>query len=129
MRQFKLKYLIACFFVLLFACNDEHNRNPVDTQTEQKTDSLFNKVKWDTKKGESYPFRELMLNNVLYNDTIRNLNKAELIEMLGAPDRENNNYLYYLIKQKKLYFITISAKYLVVKFNDEDKIEWIKTHN
>ena len=129
MKEIKLKYWIVCFFVVLFACNDEHTQNPINTQDELKVDSLFNKAKWDTKKGESYPFRELMLNSVLYNDTIRNLNKAQLIGLLGNPDRENNNHLYYLITQKKLYFITLSAKYMVVKLTDEDKIDWIKTHN
>jgi hypothetical protein len=64
---------------------------------------VFDMKKWRTKDGADYPYRDQMLNNIVQNDTIRTLNKDEILNQLGAPDRANENYLYYMITQKRLF--------------------------
>ncbi|MEN8126161.1 MAG: hypothetical protein ABFR32_13660 [Bacteroidota bacterium] len=57
----------------------------------------FNKTKWRAKKGTDYLYRDLMLKDIVYNDTVRTLNKGQILELLGDPNRINDNYLYYTI--------------------------------
>lgn len=47
---------------LLSACQIEQSSS---------SDAPFDKEKWAQKKGKDYPFRNAMLEDVLYNDTIR----------------------------------------------------------
>lgn len=80
------------------------------------------------KEGEDYPFRAQMVNDVLYNDTIRTLNQAEIIELLGKPDRSENGHFYYNISRNRMGNMTLNSKTLVIKFLNEEKIGWIKLH-
>lgn len=89
---------------------------------------LFDKAKWNTKKGASYPYREKMLNNVIYNDSLRTLKREAVIEYLGEPTRVQDEYAYYLIEKKKALVLTLTARTLVIKFNEDDKVEWMKIH-
>lgn len=111
------------------SCANVENKNPIPEHKVNKTDSLFTQAKWNSKIGERYDHREFIVKDILYNDTIRKLNKNEIIKLLGNPNRINNNHYYYLISEKTVFFLTMSAKYLVFKFTDQDKIEWIKMHN
>ena len=70
----------------------------------------------------------LMLNDVLYNDTIRTLTKNKILALLGEPDRTNNNHLYYLISRSGIGEFTLHTKTMVVKIKEDDSIEWIKVH-
>jgi hypothetical protein len=104
---------------------------------EQKTESSteipqsemkFDMEKWKTKDGSKYPYRNKMFIDVVYNDTIRSLNKEEIVEMLGDPDRTNENHLYYIVDEKHIGVWPLSTKSMVIKFSDDDKIDWIKIH-
>ena len=80
------------------------------------------------KEGAIYPFRDQMVDAVLYSDTLRKLNKVELLEWLGKPDREQENHLYYTIRENRLGLWTLQLKSLVVKIDKEDSVEWIKLY-
>ena len=109
------------------ACNTESGDNSSsDNGTE--TEIKFNKKKWCTKEGSDYPYRELMLNDVLYNDSLRTLEKDEIVELLGKPDRINNEYLYYTIDQKRIGLWPLHTKTLVIKFSKDNLIDWMKIH-
>ncbi len=88
---------------------------------------VFDKAKWKTKEGEDYPYRESMLKDVVYNDTVRTLNREEVIDLLGEPDRMNEGHLYYLISQKRIASWPLHKKFMVIKVSS-DTIEWIKVH-
>jgi hypothetical protein len=96
--------------------------------SEPENEMTFDKTKWAEKEGEDYPYRNLMLSNVIYNDTIRNLNKNDVLNLLGEPDRINEGYIYYMINQKRLVFWPLHSKFLVFKFKDKNTIDWIKIH-
>lgn len=89
---------------------------------------VFDKVKWGMKDGDTYEYRGLMLKDVVYNDTIRDLNESELIDLLGQPDRINENHLYYNISRKGLGAFTLNQKTMVVKIKVDSTIAWIKIH-
>ena len=113
----KLKLITLFILIYIFSC-----------KPDTVTDTTFDKEQWTVKHNDDYPYRPSMLNNVVYNDTIRTLNKAEIIDLLGEPDRRNEGYIYYMIEQKRLGFWPLHSRFLVVKFKDNDSIEWIKIH-
>jgi hypothetical protein len=115
--------------VLLFwGCNTESDSKesrpiPVDT-----VETTFNHTRWSIKEGDDYPYREKMVNTILYTDTIRSLAQDEVLELLGKPDRIAGEYLYYMITQKRLGSWPLHTKTLVIKFTEADSIDWIKIH-
>jgi len=40
-----------------------------------------------------------MVNNIVYNDKVQSLNKDEIPELLGKPDRVNENYFIIWLKR------------------------------
>lgn len=125
----KIRPFIIVLFLSCIACNNASEEN---TEKPEKsiltTDIAFDKKKWATRDGVDYPYREKMLNDIVFNDTLRALNKDEFLEMLGEPDRTNENYLYYTIAQKRLGFWPLNTKTMVIKFSESDTIDWIKIH-
>jgi hypothetical protein len=108
-------------------CNDKsQEQQPIETAPSP--DFPFDKEKWSIKEGHSYPFRERMLNNVIFNDSLRQLKRVDLIDLLGTPSRVNNEYLYYLIEENKLLVMTLNTRTLVIKFKEDDTVEWMKVH-
>jgi hypothetical protein len=95
------------------------------------SDTTFNKNNWQLKQGNDYPYRESMLDEILYTDRFRKLNKNQLLEELGEPTyyREDKNYLHYIISQTRLLSWPLHTKTLVIKLNAQDQsVEWIKIH-
>ena len=121
----KLKHLNQVFYVLVLlvsciACNN----------TKEDSSKIgFDKVKWQTKEGMHYPYRDQMLHDVLYNDTIRNRNKTEILALLGEPSyyRNDENFLHYTITETRLGWWTLHTKTMVIKFS-ANTIDWIKVH-
>jgi len=89
---------------------------------------VFNQEKWNTKDGSDYPYRDKMLINLISDDSVRTLEKGEIIDLLGDPNRINENYLYYTIAQKRLGVWPLHKKTLVIKFSSDNTIDWMKIH-
>ena len=118
MSTIKLKTVIFSFLcVILLGC-----------KSDAPEAIAFNQKQWNTKEGKDYVYRPQMLNNVLYNDTIRSLNKEQLVSLLGNPDYTKENFMYYRIKEKRAGLWTLHTTTMVIKFKDEANIEWIKVH-
>lgn len=116
----KAGYLLLFFVPIFFACQNTSKPAPVEMS--------FDRDLWLTKEGQDYPFRAQMLKDVVYNDTIRMLKKKEILSLLGDPDREQDNHFYYTISQKRIDLWPIHTATMVIKFIDEETIEWIKIH-
>ena len=114
--------------MLCFACKTDRDDNVEDQKTVQDSEIAFDKEKWKAKDGEDYPYRDKMLNKVVYNDTIRTLNKDQLLNLLGEPDYIREGHLYYRIDETRLGNWTLKTKTMVVKLVDDRSIEWIKIH-
>ena len=80
------------------------------------------------KKDGEYPWRALMLDDLMHHDSIRALNQNELISLLGEPTRINENHLYYRIDESSLGNWTLHTQTLVIKYADEDSLVWMKIH-
>lgn len=124
----RIKYPIIFILLIIWSCNTQTGQNSSEGGNVSFADSVFNKKLWNESDGRDYPFREQMLNDVLYNDTIRSLKKTEILELLGEPDRINENHFYYTIRTKRLDFFILSKKSMVVKFLNDSTIDWIKIH-
>jgi len=122
----RLRYLIILLLLFGLACNSE--REEKSSAGETAIDSTFSKSKWHVKEGRDYPYRPQMVDDILYNDSLRGLDKVELLDMLGDPDRSNKGYLYYKVSEKRLGAWTLNARTLVVKLDADSLVEWIKLH-
>ena len=108
-------FLILFLILSCLACTNE-NQQP------------FDKEKWTTKEGKEYLYRNQMVQDLVYNDTIRTLNKTQLLELLGEPSYIRAEYLYYRITETRLGSWTIHTKTIVIKLKEDTAIEWIKIH-
>ncbi len=120
-------YLLIMIALTFNAC--QFDKSPQTTIGEfQSTTLKFNKELWNTKIEGAYPHRINLIDDILYTDTIRRQNKTQAIEILGLPDYQKENHLYYNISKSKLGFWTLKTKTLVIKIKENDGIEWIKMH-
>ena len=71
-----------------------------------------------------------MLNDIVYNDTVRSLNKDDILDLLGEPSyyRSNELFLHYEITTKRLFSWTLHSKTMVSKLSEDKTIDWIKIH-
>lgn len=122
---------IIIVFLLItgfLSCRSDRNDHTEAEQSNTDTEIVFDQEKWKTLDGKDYPFRESMLNDLVYNDTIRTLNRAEILDLLGEPSyyRVDTNFLYYTVTQKRVGSWPLRTKTMVIKFSGRDTIEWIK---
>lgn len=116
--RFPLLFLALALFVSACGAGNEAG------STEKK----FDAAQWKVKEGDAYPHRDAMLKDLMGDSAIRKLEKAELVALLGEPDRENNHHLYYPIARTKMGFLTLNSKTLVIKMFPDSTVEWMKIH-
>ncbi len=88
----------------------------------------FDKEKWMLKEGKDYLYRNQMVNAIVYNDTIRTLNKKQLLTLLDTPSYTREGHMYYRITENRLGNWTLHTKTMVVKLLEDESIDWIKIH-
>ena len=129
-------YFISKSLVIMLLLFIVNNSVIANERTNNNIDALantvvFDKDKWLEHEGDYYPFRDEMLESILYTDLVRSLDKSGIIKLLGEPTyyRNNKNFLYYLIKKKTLLGVwTLHTKTLVIKLKEDMTVEWIKIH-
>lgn len=126
----KIVFIAILSLSCCMACTSDVESSSEDMQVDTNRELTFDKERWRIKDGEDYPFRESMLYDVVYNDTVRTLNKEEILELLGEPSyyRDDQSYLYYEIAHKRLFSLSLHTKTMVVKLSEDDSIDWIKIH-
>ncbi len=124
----RIRFFIITLLLSVLACITEKDEKSGLIDHWTKAEITFDKTKWRVKEGMDYPYRVHMLNSIVYNDTVRALYKAELLDLLGDPDRRNDSYLYYTISQRRLGFWPLHTKTLVIKLSEDSTIDWIKIH-
>jgi hypothetical protein len=124
----KTRVFIAFLFVCFISCSSNREENVENEKNTSDSEMTFDKEKWRAKDGKDYLFRDRMLNDIAYNDSVRSQNKIEILDLLGEPDRSNENHLYYLIAETRLGFWPLHTKTLVIKFSDDSTIDWIRIH-
>lgn len=124
----RLKVIYLLILGVCISCNSDQGNDRDDQNPEIISDSTFNQAKWKTREGKTYPYRAEMYKDVLYNDTIRNLNEQEILALLGEPNRKKDGYYYYTISKTSILSWNLHTRILVIKFTDSQTIEWIKVH-
>lgn len=129
-RTFYLLSLLSC----LSCAEDRNSNNPNSSIASENArerinlDTIFDEARWKTKDGFDYPYRDKMLGNLMNNQNLRALDRQEVLDLLGEPDRIDTNYLFYQVEQTRIGFFPLHTKTMVIKFSDEDTIEWVKVH-
>ena len=124
--KIKRIFALACFGIAC-GCLTEVSQSDGPHRPSSET-TAFDQTKWQIKEGKDYPYRDKMLDDVVYNDTIRTLHSHEVINLLGEPDYIRERHLYYRIRETRLGFWTLHTKTMVIKLAADDGIEWIKIH-
>jgi hypothetical protein len=126
----KIKLISLLILLGIVSCQNQTQKETQYAKIKRQGEMKFDQERWQTKEGKNYPYRDKMVNDIVYNDTIRTLSRKEILELLGPPSyyREDTNYLYYTIRQKRLFSWPLHTKTMVVKLKNEDTIEWIKIH-
>ena len=122
MKIFRLLLLLC-----LTGCMEEGNSEK-PTVVHSAVDSVFNESKWKIKEGDEYPYREKMLQDLVYNQQLKGLEKEELIDLLGQPDRSNKGFLYYTVEQKKLGLWPIHTTTLVIELSEDSIVKTRRIH-
>ena len=118
--------IVIVIIILLISGNDSViNSVMVEDPAEEIS---FDQKKWNVRKGWGFAHRNAMLNDLVSDPEIRKLNKQQILSLLGPPKREDGNYLFYMIDQKRALVLPMHTKSLVIKFTDQDSIEWMKIH-
>ena len=125
-----MKKKVIVLFIIMFciSCKTDKKQNVDNQNMSQGSEMAFDKGKWETKDGKDYPFRDSMINDIVYNDTIRNLNKDQVLDLLGEPDYIREDHLYYRITETRLGNWPLKTKTMVIKLEGGKAIEWIKIH-
>jgi hypothetical protein len=125
MRTLTILLLVSCI-----GCYNDRANYSEDMKSKPTSELAFDKAKWKVMDGADYTYRDKMLNDVVYNDTIRALNKDEILDLLGEPsyDRDDKNFLHYRITEQRLGPWTLHTKTMVIKLLEDNTIEWIKIH-
>ncbi len=103
----------------LLSCKDNAAESP-------KRD--FDTALWKTKDiTGNYPFRDEMLEDLVYRIKLKGFPKEKVTKMLGEPDWTNKDYLYYevFIKKENRVF-PFQKRYLVLKLAKDNTVEWRK---
>jgi len=124
----KKNIFLVFLFILFFGCKSDSEKNVENQKNNKESEMIFDKEKWKIKDGKDYLFRDKMINDVLYNDTIRMLNKEQLLIQLGNPDYIREGHLYYRIHETRIAYWTLKTKTMVIKLKGNSSVEWIKIH-
>jgi hypothetical protein len=139
----KSKLIIFLLLLSFSACNCEDKDRTALIETKSSTEEGYNildrsstisksfdKEKWALKEGKDYPYRDQMLDAVVYTDTIRKLRKDKIVNLLGEPSyySDDEYFLYYTIKQRRLGPWPFHTKTMVIKLKDNNSVDWIKIH-
>lgn len=90
----------------------------------------FNSEIWKEKKVDWWmtDFREEMSNHLINSDTLLQVSKNRVVELLGIPEKESDERWEYLIREKYESDIDpVYMSYLIVEFDFNNKVKsyWI----
>ncbi len=113
------KILIG-LFIISYSCD-----------TKRETD--FNSQQWLIEKDlEYYPYRDLMIQDIIDNNLFIGFEYNQLIDSLGIPDNvqpRKNNEIYYLIKNDYGSDIDpVYTKHLIFTLNSDSIVKSVNIY-
>ncbi|MEO4004462.1 hypothetical protein [Flavobacterium sp. CAU 1735] len=122
----KTRLLLLFLVVSGLSCQNT-DKTSMDKESE-KTEMTFDKERWRVTSDEAYAYRDKMVNDLINNKKLKKLKKKAILELLGTPDRTDSGYLFYTIRQKRMFILPLQTKSMVIKLKENDSVEWIKMH-
>ena len=127
----KTKYFTLLLLACCLSCNNASEEKTktakTDTATMPARGNEFDKTAWMEKDGHVYPHRDAILDNLLDIHILDTLEKEAILSLLGAPDRVDGDYLFYIINQPRMGPLVLHTKTLVIR-TMTDTINWIRIH-
>ena len=122
-------HLIQLYIVLilLFSCSNKPKEE--SKPIKNKSQTAFDSKKWKLKLDKDYPWRSLMTDALLYSDTLRVMSKEQVLDVLGQPDRIDNNYLFYTVSESRFVLFVLNQKTLVVVLSEDGSKNKVMLHN
>jgi hypothetical protein len=116
----KLQILIMLFLAGAVSCKHK---------TEIK-EQVFDKEKWTVKKENKYVYRNAMVKDLMENRKLHGTKRDSVLNVLGAPNRQDTGYLFYTVDQRFLAntLFPIHTKTMVIHFRKDSTVEWVKIH-
>ena len=126
----KIYICVLITFMALYSCHKGSEENHYAQMENATMEMMFDADKWKVKEGKDFPYRNGMFKELMTNQEIRKLNKKQILDLLGEPqpDRPDPNYLYYRISETRIGSWPLHTKTLVIKFTEDDTIDWMKIH-
>jgi len=122
-KTFPFILLLCCL-----SCEPKRDEQPVIEDPPTETNSKFEKNRWLVKKGEDYPYRNEMIDDLMSQSELKKYNKDQMIDLLGEPDRVDSLYLFYRIDQERLGPWPMHTKTLVIKLSGDSTLNKIMIH-
>lgn len=120
------KLLTCLSLAVCLACSPTDEKKSISEP--KATDDTFNPEKWRTREKENYPHRKAMLDDLVKNQQLKSLRHKEVITLLGQPDRTDSAYIFYKVDETRIQFMVLNSKTLVIKFNPDSTVNWVKIH-
>ncbi len=110
-------------FLVIFSVSCSSNK-----QEAEKAAGKFDKQQWAEQYDSEFIYRQDMIDDLVTHYLLHGMKQDSVLRLLGEPDRTDNGHLFYKISQKKLGFFPLSTKTLVIKFRQDQTLEWRKVH-
>jgi hypothetical protein len=124
----EIKILILLLFLGCAACSNPKGEESVNMDSVSNVEVPFDKNKWADKKGEDYPHRDGMLKDLMENQNLKSMRGSEVLGLLGQPDRIDSSYFFYRVAQKRVGFVPLHTRTLVIKLAADSTVDWVKIH-
>ena len=62
------------------------------------------------------------------NQELKHMDKQAYIDLLGTPDRIDNNYMFYMVSQKRIGLWPLHTKTLVIKMSNDSTENSVLIH-
>ncbi len=108
-------------FLFIFSCFSCHHY-------KEQERIKFDAAKWKVQQENDFPYRDAMLDDLISKNFLKGINKETLINLLGLPYKNDNNYLFYRITRQSLGAFTLHTKTLVIKMDSSGLVQTVKIH-
>ena len=115
-----LKNLYVLCLLVAIGCNSPKGKEQVLLP--------FDKTKWLESVDEDFPYRDLMIRDLMANQNVRGMKWDSVINLLGEPTRSDSNYLFYKVSEQRMGFLTLHRKSLVIRFTADSTVNGLLIH-
>lgn len=102
----------------------------IKTVTDRNTqpELSFDQSKWEYREKASYPYRDQMLKDLMEHNKLKYLGEKEVLTLLGEPERQDGDYLFYEINRTRFILFTLHTKTLVIKLSRDSTANKVMIH-